>query len=320
MPRPAQIVVVGSAGIDLTVRSEHIPAIGETVIGGTSHQAGGGKGANQAVAAARVGAKVAFVGRVGSDDFGDKVLAGLKRDAIDVRSVTRDGKAATAIAFIFVGAKGENSIAVASGANLRLAPRHVRAAKALFRPGRVLLVQLETPLAPLQAALALARKARMPVVLNPAPARALPNALLRQIDYLTPNEHEAEALTGIRVRSDAAAARAAQALRRRGARTVLVTLGARGVFVSSEELRRRVPAFKSKPIDTTAAGDIFSGAFAVAIAEGMPLLQSVRFAQAAAAISVTRLGAQSSAPTRAEIERLLRLKKNQGFTPRAQAS
>jgi ribokinase len=304
----ARVVVVGSCSVDMIVKVDRIPGIGETVIGGIFHSVCGGKGANQAVTASRAGAKVVFVGRVGGDAFGRTVIAGLKGDGIDVSHLVTDAKAATGIAFIFVGGKGENSIAVASGANLRIGAADVAAAKAAFRPGGILLVQLETKLEPVIAAVNLAKKSGMRVILNPAPARALPDSLLRKVDILTPNEHEAEALTGICVDGEVAAARAVRRLHSRGVKTVIITLGARGAYVSDEGLATLVPAFEAQAVDTTAAGDVFSGALAVALAEGRPMLEAVRFGQAAAAISVTRLGAQTSAPGRAEVERLVRRK------------
>lgn len=290
----------------MIVQVGRIPGIGETVIGGKFHSAGGGKGANQAVTAARAGASVAFVGRVGRDDFGKNIVAGLKEDGIDVSRIQVDPREPSGIAFIFVGGGGENSIAVASGANLRLVPGDLARAGNSFRKGGTLLVQLETPLAVVSAAVSLARSRGMRVILNPAPARALPDALLRKVDIITPNEHEAESLTGIKVDGEEAAGRAADRLHARGVGTVIITLGARGAFVSGGAGGSLVPAFKTKAVDTTAAGDVFSGALAVALAEGRPLHDSVRFAQAAASISVTRIGAQPSAPRRAEIERLLK--------------
>ena len=299
------VVVVGSSSIDMIVQVGRIPGVGETVIGGKFTSVCGGKGANQAVTAARAGASVHFVGRVGQDNYGKTVIAGLKGDGINVAHVTADKKEPTAIAFIFVGRGGENSIAVASGANLQLSPSDVSRAKGVFKKGGILLVQLETPLSSVASAVALAGKKGMRVILNPAPACALPDSLLRRVDILTPNEHEAESLTGIKVDGATAASRAARRLHSRGVKTVIITLGARGAFVSGEGSSLLVPAFKARAVDTTAAGDVFNGALAVALAEGQPLLQAVRFGQAAAAISVTRLGAQPSAPTRTEIEQLL---------------
>jgi len=302
----ARVLVVGSCSIDMIVRVDKIPCIGETVIGGKFHSAGGGKGANQAVTAARAGASVKFVGRVGRDDFGKAIMAGLKADGIDVSDLGVDPKEPSGIAFIFVGGGGENSIAVASGSNLRLLPADVAKTGASFKPGNILLVQLESPLPTVAAAALLARKRGMRVILNPAPARSLPDSLLRNVDIITPNEHEAESLTGTKVDGAAAAQKAATQLHGKGVGTVIITLGSRGAFVSSGGGGILVPAFKAKAVDTTAAGDVFNGALAVALAEGQSLLDAVRFGQAAASISVTRIGAQPSAPTRAEIERLLR--------------
>ncbi len=299
------ILVVGSSNTDMTVRLDRLPGSGETVIGGKFATAAGGKGANQAVGAARAGGRVAFVGRIGRDALGDAALAVLRREGIDARSVTRDRASPSGVALIFVGRNGENSIAVASGANGRLRAEDVARAGPVFRRSAILLVQLETPLAAVARAVDLAARCGVRVILNPAPAQRLPNRLLRGVSILTPNQHEAETLTGIKVKNGRDAAAAAEALLGRGVESVVITRGARGAFVATAGLRRSVPGFRVKAIDATAAGDIFNGALAVALAEGRDLLGAVRFAQAAAAISVTRLGAQSSAPTRAQIDRLL---------------
>jgi ribokinase len=300
------ILVVGSSNTDMTVRLDRLPGPGETVIGGVFTTAPGGKGANQAAGAARAGGRVALIGRIGRDSLGDAALAALRGEGIDVRSVGRDRASPSGVALIFVGRGGANSIAVASGANGRLRASHVARAGAVFRRAAVLLVQLETPLAAVAQALALAARNGVRVVLNPAPARALPDRLLRRVSILTPNEHEAEALTGIKVKTRRDAAAAAAALQARGVESVVITRGARGAFVATAGLRRSMPGFRVKAIDTTAAGDIFNGAMAVALAEGRGLVDAVRFAQAAAAISVTRIGAQPSAPRRVEIDRFLR--------------
>jgi ribokinase len=305
MKRPS-IVVVGSSNTDMIIRVPHIPAPGETLLGGAFSTAPGGKGANQAVGAARAGGSVTLVARVGRDPLGDQALAGFRRDGINVAFVSRDPKAPSGAALIFVAKSGENSIAVASGANGRLMPADVRRAGAAIRSARVLVLQLETPLATVEAAAALARAAGVRVVLNPAPARALPDSLLRRVDVLTPNETEAELLTGIRVTSLAAASEAADVLIGRGAASVIITLGRRGSFVADGAVRRHVPGHKVRAVDTTAAGDVFNGALAVALGEGQALLEAARFATAAAALSVTRLGAQPSAPRRPEILALLR--------------
>jgi ribokinase len=299
-------VVIGSSNTDMIIRVVRIPRPGETLLGGVFLTAAGGKGANQAVGAARAGGKVAFIARVGADDLGDAAVAALRRDGIDVSSVSRDPKQPSGVALIFVAKSGENSIGVASGANSSLLPADVRKAIPLIRSAAVLVAQLETPLATVRAAAQAAVKANVPVILNPAPARPLPNALLKLVSIMTPNETEAELLTGINVADEAGAAAAAAQLRARGVGTVVITLGMRGAYVAGADVRQIVPGFRVKAVDTTAAGDVFNGALAVALAEGRAMLDAVRFANAAAALSVTRRGAQPSAPTRASIDALLR--------------
>jgi ribokinase len=289
----------------LIIRVPRIPRAGETLLGGEFMTAAGGKGANQAVGAARAGGKVALIARVGTDAFGDRAVTGLRRDGVDVSCVFRDKLAASGVALIFVARDGENSIAVAGGANANLSPADVKKAAGVIRSAALLVAQLETPLATVIAAALVAVKAGVPVILNPAPARALPNRLLKLTSILTPNETEAELLTGIKVIDEAAAARACAKLRARGVRTVILTLGARGAYLADVSGQQLVAGFKVKAVDSTAAGDIFNGALSVALAERKTLRDAVRFANAAAALSVTRLGAQPSAPTRAEIERFL---------------
>jgi ribokinase len=300
------IVVIGSSNTDMSVHLARIPRPGETVLGGAFMSAAGGKGANQAVAAARAGGKVAFIARVGADALGSQALAGLRREGINVRCVVRDPRAPSGVALIFVGRDGENSIAVASGANARLVPADLKQATKLIRSAAVVVAQLESPLPTVQAAARMAARAGVPFILNPAPARALPDALLRQVAILTPNETEAELLTGITVTDAATAARAAAQLRQRGVGTVIITLGSRGAFLSGVGAQRLVPGFRVKAVDATAAGDTFNGALAVALAEAQDLPAAIRFANAAAALSVTRLGAQPSAPARHAIDRMLR--------------
>jgi len=311
MDRP-KIVVVGSSNTDLVVRADRIPRPGETVIGGAFHIAPGGKGANQAVAAARAGGAVTFVARLGTDDFGERAIAGFQADGIDVSHIRRDPKAASGVALIIVNRAGENSIAVASGANARLSPADVRAASAEIEAAMAVLLQLETPLPTVRTSARLAAANDVLVILNPAPARALDAVLLRLVDVLTPNETEAEFLTGIAVRSRKDMAEAACRLRQRGPKAVLLTLGAKGVFVSAEGTETLLPAFDVKAADTTAAGDVFNGALAVALAEGRTLLEAARFASGAAALSVTKFGAQPSAPTRREIELFLKTAARRG--------
>jgi len=302
----SSIIVVGSSNTDMIIKLERIPRPGETILGGEFVTAAGGKGANQAVGAACAGGQVTFIARVGRDMLGEQAVAGFMRHGINVDHVLRDPAAPSGVALIFVAKDGENSIAVAGGANGRLSSADVKKAAKVFAGASVLVMQLETPLATLQTAAELAAKAGVRVILNPAPARPLPDKLLRHVSVLTPNETEAELLTGIAVTTDTSAAKAAAKLRARGVETVILTLGARGAFIADATGSRRVPGFKVKAVDTTAAGDIFNGALAVALAEHQPLDQAVRFANAAAAISVTRLGAQPSAPSRKEIAKLLR--------------
>jgi ribokinase len=300
------IVVVGSSNTDMVIKLDRLPRPGETILGGEFLTAAGGKGANQAVAAARAGGRVSFVARVGRDRLGDEAIEGFVRDGIDVSRVTRDPRAATGAALIFVASSGENSIAVASGANARLSPADVGRARSVLARATVVLAQLETPVETVLAAARIARASGAEFILNPAPARSLPDALLRRVTILTPNELEAAHLTGIRVKGTASVGRAAARLIRRGVKAVVVTLGSRGALVADEAGARLVPPFEVAAVDTTAAGDVFNGALAVGLTEGRSLDDAVRFANAAAAISVTRWGAQPSAPSRRAIDRLLR--------------
>ncbi len=304
LAKPA-VLVIGSSNTDLIIKAARIPKPGETILGGEYAQAAGGKGANQAVAAARAGGAVTFIARVGCDTNGEQAVAGFAADGINVRHVIRDRTRPSGVALILVDQHSENSIAVASGANDKLSPADVRKAKAAFRRARVVLLQLETPLKTVLASVALAATAGVRVVLNPAPAQPLPAQLLKRVYVLTPNASEAELLTNVVVRNQVTAARAAENLLAQGAQNVIITMGARGAFVSGKGVRQMIPGFKANAVDATGAGDVFNGALAVALAEGRSVLEAARFASAAAAISVTRFGAQPSAPTRREIEAVL---------------
>jgi ribokinase len=306
LPRRNSIVVVGSSNTDMILKVPKVPRPGETLLGGHFSIAPGGKGANQAVAAARAGGAVAFVGRLGKDTLGNDALAALRREKITVSHVARSAFHPSGVALIFVGADGENSIGVAGGANQELTAKDISAARQLIEGASILILQLETPLPAVEAAAALARRAGVSVILNPAPAQPLPDRLLRNTTFLTPNEMEASLLTGIKVSGIASAKRAAVALQRRGARNVIITLGANGALVATAAGTEWFPGFRVRAVDTTAAGDVFNGALAVALAESRPLSEAVRFAHAAAAISVTRMGAQPSIPTRKEIGSMLR--------------
>lgn len=304
MGKPS-VLVVGSSNTDMIIKVNRLPRSGETVLGGEFVSAAGGKGANQAVGAARAGGSVTFVGRTGADMFGAKAIAGLAADGIDVDFVVRDPVSPSGVALIYVNGEGENSIAVASGANGNLAAADVLKAKSAFQSARVVLAQLEIPLKAVEAAVGLAYSAGVRLILNPAPARPLPARLLKRVFLLTPNESESELLTGVTVNNEASAAAAAEKLLSRGVQNVIVTLGARGAFVAGPAVRQFVPAHRVKAVDATAAGDIFNGAVAVALAEGQSMLDAARFGTAAAAISVTRMGAQPSAPWRHEIDQML---------------
>ncbi len=301
-----QIVVIGSSNTDMIIKIDRIPRPGETVIGGQFSTAPGGKGANQAVAAARAGGDVTFIARVGNDMFGREALNGFVADEINIEHVIKDTTAPSGVASIFVDRNGQNSIAVAGGANANLSPADIEAAEKTIACADILVMQLETPIETVTAAAMMAHADGVKVILNPAPAQPLTDEVLKTVSILTPNETEAGLLTGIGIEGEDDARRAAEALLERGVSTVLVTMGENGVIIVTADGARKVDAFKVDPIDTTAAGDAFNGALAVAIAEGSQLDKAVVFANAAAAMSVTKLGAQPSAPTRDEIDEFLK--------------
>ena len=302
---PARIAVVGSLNMDLVVRVPRMPVPGETLIGHDFHVIPGGKGANQAVAAARLGAQVTMIGRVGDDDFGRAQQRNLAQEGIDVTHVSVDPEEATGIALITLDAAGQNSIILAPGANMRLTVAHVEAAAQTIADAEILICQLESPLEVVTRAIELARAQGVRVILNPAPARPLDTDLLHLVDYLIPNESETTLLTGIQVTDLSSAEKAAANLRERGVSTVILTLGEQGALLANARGMIHVPGYSVEVVDTTAAGDAFVGGFAVALAEGQPLPEAVRFANAAGALAVTRLGAQPSLPTRREIELFL---------------
>ncbi len=294
--------VVGSLNMDLVVRAPRLPRIGETVTGGTFATFPGGKGANQAVAAARLGAAVTMVGRVGSDAFGQQLVQSLVRDRVDATHVRVDLEAPTGVAFIGVDADGNNMIMVAPGANQRVRPADVDAARDAMTRARVLLLQLEVPIDTALHAAAVTKAAGGLVCLDPAPAVPLPEPLYAAIDAINPNELEAQTLTGVEIRSIADAERAAVILRERGPRIVVIKMGSRGAFYLAPNGRAHVAAVPARAIDTTAAGDAFAAGLGVALGEGRPIGDAVAFATLAAGIKVTRLGAQAGMPTRAEVD------------------
>ncbi|HCC6403790.1 ribokinase [Klebsiella pneumoniae] len=305
MKTAGKLVVLGSINADHILNLDAFPTPGETVTGHHYQVAFGGKGANQAVAAGRSGADIAFIACTGDDDIGERIRRQLASDKIDVAPVRAVAGEATGVALIFVNAEGENVIGIHAGANAALSVSQVEAEKERIASAQALLMQLESPLESVIAAAKIAHHHHTTVVLNPAPARELPDELLALVDIITPNETEAEKLTGIRVESDEDAAKAANVLHAKGIGTVMITLGSRGVWLSAEGESRRIPGFRVQAIDTIAAGDTFNGALVTALLEGTALSEAIRFAHAAAAIAVTRKGAQPSVPWRTEIDEFL---------------
>lgn len=298
------IVVVGSLNMDLVVETPTIPLAGETVLGKNFATFPGGKGANQAVAAARLGAQVSLIGRVGKDAFGDQLLASAQADGIDITHVGRDETAATGVAMIAVDEQGQNSIAVASGANFCLTADHVREAWAELDDVDLLVMPLETPLDTIETAVSLANESGATVVLNPAPARPLPAELLAGIDVLVPNEPETAQLTALPINTEAESRDAARELLALGVGNVVLTLGSRGALVldGKTESFTLVPARRVEVVDTTAAGDAFVAGLAVALGEGQTLVEAAQFANAVGALAVTKQGAQPGMPAREEVE------------------
>jgi len=284
----------------MVVKTASLPAPGETVLGGRFFMNPGGKGANQAVAAARLGGAVALIAKLGDDIFGVQALEHFKKEDIDCRYIRIDKHAASGVALITVDEKGENSIAVAPGANALLEPGDIVRAREAIHAAKIILTQLEIPLPTVEKLVDLAAEAGKRVILNPAPARDLPGDLLSQLFLITPNESEAAILTGIPITDLDSATQAATALAARGVPFVIITLGRNGALVWDGKTATHLPAPPVTVVDTTAAGDVFNGALAVALAEGMSITEAAIFANHAAALSVTRLGAQSSAPTHAE--------------------
>ena len=298
-----KIVVLGSTNTDMVITGRKIPVPGETVSGGRFMMNPGGKGANQAVAVARLAAKkgmCTFIAKVGDDLFGRDTAARMKRDAITAHLVI-DRKEPSGTALILVDAKGQNVISVALGANGTLSPKDVAPFRKELEGAAALLMQLETPMETVAWAAKVAHDAGIPVILNPAPAAKLPRSLYPLIDWITPNETEAEILTGVKVVDAASAAKATAALAKRGVKHVIITMGTKGCWCG--DCGKIFPARRVKAVDCVAAGDTFNGAFVVALAEGKPCAEAIDFAQKAAASSVTRPGAQPSVPYRRELSR-----------------
>lgn len=303
------VVVMGSYVADVAFRTTKLPAWGETHMGVEFKLGPGGKGSNQAVAAARAGANVSFISKLGNDPFGTLARKTYREEGIDTRHLLETKSATGAAAIIIDAEKGENAIIVVPGACYELTPEEVEQARPFIANASIFVAQLELSLPTVEHGLRLAHSLGVPTVLNPAPACALPVSLLQHCDYLTPNETEAEKLTGLRVASLEDAGHAADALLARGARNVVVTLGAQGALVKNSTTREHVPAFDAGPVvETTGAGDAFNGAFAVALAEGKDIIEATQFGCATAAISVTRPGTAPSMPRRAEIDALMNLR------------
>ena len=304
------IVVIGSSNTDMVVKTSHLPAGGETVLGGTFFMNAGGKGANQAVAAARYGNRVVFVAKTGDDLFGKQVLKSLKEDNIVTDYVFVDKENPSGVALITIDSEAENCIVVAPGANMSLSPTDIDVASEEIRNADVLLMQLESPVETVTYAAKMAAEAGVPVILNPAPAPAEPlsEELLKNLYIITPNRSEASRLSGIEVKDMESAYRAAKAIRDMGPKCVIITLGSEGSLLDDGAMPMRVEALKVDAVDTTAAGDTYNGVLASVIAEGRSLIEAMREANVAAAISVTRMGAQPAAPTREEINEMKKRK------------
>lgn len=296
-----KIIVIGSSNTDMVVRSEHLPRPGESVVGGGFMMAGGGKGANQAVAVARMGHRVIFAAALGDDMFGDAALSGYQRFGIDTSFIVRKDTP-SGVALIMVDSEGQNSISVALGANNALTIDDVLPALEQIDAGDIVLLQLEIPMATIEAVVAIASAKGAKVILNPAPAATVSENILSKLYLITPNQTEAQTLTGIEVKDEVTANLAAQVLCSRGVDRVVITMGSLGAYLYEDGKGVIIPAKRVAAVDTTAAGDVYNGALCAALAEGMTLVEALSFATKASAISVTRVGAQPSVPTREEVD------------------
>lgn len=298
------ILVVGSSNTDMVIQTTHLPRPGETVLGGTFFMNPGGKGANQAVTVARLGGHISFICKTGEDIFGRQARQLFKEEGIDTSYLCTDPQAPSGVALITVDERAENSIVVASGANALLSPQDLAGAEEAVEEAEWILMQLEIPLDTVEFVAGLADRKHKKVVLNPAPAQPLSPELLRQVYVLTPNETEAEMISGVKVTHLSSAMEAARIIHEMGVTWVVITLGSKGALVYGESVKEIVPAFEVEAVDTTAAGDVFNGAFVVALSEGKEMVEAARFACKASALSVTRRGAQSSVPYRTEVDRI----------------
>lgn len=296
-----KIIVIGSSNVDMVVRTSHLPALGETILGGEFFMNQGGKGANQAVAIKRLGGNLIFMAKLGNDVLGRQSVGYFKKEGIDTRYIAFDEDSASGVALISVDDHAENSIVVASGANMLLNEQDVDKMLEEMCEGDILLMQLEIPLQTVEYAARKAFGKGVKVVLNPAPARSLPKELFRHLYMVTPNRIEAEMLTGIKIANDADVEKVAEEICAMGVKNVIITLGSKGCLIREEGVSYRIDAFKVEPVDTTAAGDTFNGALCVGLSEGMDLKQAAVMASKASSIAVTRMGAQSSIPYREEL-------------------
>ena len=301
-PQHAKVIVVGSSNMDLVVKSERIPAVGETILGGDFLMVPGGKGANQAVAAARLGAEVYFIARLGEDIFAEASLKNFRKVGVKTKYINRTSNAPSGVALIAVDNKGNNLIVVAPGANSMLSVEDVQKAESDIENSGAVVAQLEIPIETVEFAAQLAHKHKVPFILDPAPARDLSPELLQKVDVLTPNETEAQMLTDVKVEDEKSARTAAEKLMAAGVRSVIITMGSTGDLLAQNGSFDFVEAPKVKAVDSTAAGDAFTGALACGIAAGKSITEAAAFANCVAAVSVTKMGAQPSMPTRKIME------------------
>jgi len=305
MQRP-KITVIGSSNTDLVAKVPRLPTRGESVMGKEFIVTFGGKGANQAIAIARIGGDVTFVAKLGMDDYGDQALSNFKKDGINTSFVFRDNDAPSGVALVLVDENGENMLAPVPGANGRLLPADIEKARIAIESADILLLQLGVPLETVEYAIAIAYEKDVPVILNPGPGRKLESRLIEKVSYITPNEAEAETLTGIKVTDDSSAQNAGEELLKLGAKTAIITMGKRGAMLVDSNTNELIPAFVVDAVDTTGAGDAFNGGLAYAIAGGKDIREAIRFGNAVGAIAVTGMGAQPSMPTKDKLDKFLK--------------